>query len=118
MNQKIENKQQLISKIIQDATRQAEKANKTAERQLEAMQAEIDKKEFYLNEIEQIKSNITALEKKAASQQEKIDALMRIRKSINTAINTYFSNYSQMEYTIDLPENLFEKLILYRLQFF
>ena len=110
LNSQIENKQQIISKIIQDATAQADIANVAAKRKLDSMQAEIDKKEFYLNEIEQIKRNITALENKAVSQQEKIDALMRIRKSVNTAINTYFSNYSQMEYTIDLPDELIREI--------
>lgn len=50
--------------------------------ELNHIQGEINKREFYLNEVEKIKENLAALQKKEAARIEKIDALMRIRKSV------------------------------------
>ncbi len=52
----------------------------------------IDKREFYLNEVDAIKKNLAAFQKKETIQIEKIDALMRIRKSVNAAVTQYFRN--------------------------
>ena len=94
----IENAHNDAEKILNQANTDADKilneANQRtadAQHELNRVQGEIDKREFYLNEVEAIKENLSALDKKKTSLEEKIDKLMRIRKAVNDAIKKYFA---------------------------
>ena len=91
LNAEIENKEETTARIINDAMWQAEQHKRSARRELDRIQAEINKREFYLREVERIKENISAPEKKERSLIEKIDSLMRTRKAVNSAVKTYLS---------------------------
>lgn len=81
----IEHREEIIAEMVAESLSRARG-------ELERIQGEIDKREFYLNEVEKIKENLAALQKKETSLIEKIDALMRVRKSVNAAITQYFRN--------------------------
>lgn len=81
----IEHREEIIAEMVAESLSRARG-------ELDRIQGEIDKREFYLNEVEKIKENLAALQKKETSLIEKIDALMRVRKSVNAAITQYFRN--------------------------
>lgn len=66
-----------------------------AKRRLARIEAEIEKKSFYYGEIERIKDEIEALEKKEAARKEKIIRLSAVQKSVNNAIKAYFNESSE-----------------------
>ena len=111
LNAEIENKEETTARIINDAMWQAEQHKRSARRELDRIQAEINKREFYLREVERIKENISALEKKERSLTEKIDLLMRTRKAVNSAVKTYLSNMPNIsEQMINLPPGLIREV--------
>lgn len=107
----IEQKKREGEKIINDVMWQAEQNKRDAHRELERIQAKINKREFYLNEVERIKENISALEKKERSLTEKIDLLMRTRKAVNSAVKTYFQHTASASgFELKLPPNLIREV--------
>lgn len=111
LNDEIEKKQLIVEQIIQDATNQAERMNQDALKKLDYINSEISKKDSYLAEVEEIKQRISALTKKFDSQKEKVDLLMRLRKTVNSAIQNYFKDYENVtEYTIKLPPSVIDEI--------
>ena len=111
LNDEIEKRQLTAEKIIQDATNQAAKMEQDALKKLERINSEISKKDSYLAEVEEIKQRISALTKKFDSQKEKVDLLMRLRKTVNSAIQNYFKDYENVtEYTIKLPPSVINEI--------
>ena len=92
LDEKISNRQSIMEQIIKDASADAEASLVDIKSHLSNINAEIEKKDFYINEVNRIKEEITSLDKKVSSRQEKIDHLMSIQKSVNNAIKTYFKN--------------------------
>ncbi|MBR1646902.1 MAG: GIY-YIG nuclease family protein [Selenomonadaceae bacterium] len=98
-------------KILSDAKTQAEatvadarKKNSELACELERIQAEIDKREFYLSEVERVKAALVDVQKKQVAQQNKLDSLMRLRKVVNSAVQKYLANLPTFqEQTIALP---------------
>lgn len=101
-------------KILSDAKTQAvllvdEARQKNLElaRELERIQAEIDKRELYLSEVERVKAELVDVQKKQVAQQAKLDSLMRLRKAVNAAVQKYLSNIPTFqEQTIALPREV------------
>lgn len=111
LNAEIELKEETTARIINEATRQAEQYNAAARRELDHINSEIGKREFYLSEVERIKENISMLEKKERSLTEKIDSLMRIRKAVNAAVKNYLSNVPNLsDQMINLPLGLIREV--------
>lgn len=78
---------------------------------LDTINAEIEKKDFYMSEINRLKEEIEALDKKVSSRQEKIDHLMSIQKSVNHAIKAYFKESDlEREHELVLPANLIREI--------
>lgn len=78
---------------------------------LDNINAEIEKKDFYMSEINRLKEEIEALDKKVSSRQEKIDHLMSIQKSVNHAIKAYFKESDlEREHELVLPANLIREI--------
>lgn len=106
LEHKIANREEVVAQIVAEGTWKARERNSAAQRELERIQAEIDKREFYLNEVERIKQNLESLQKKSATLAEKIDSQMRVRKAVNAAVRKYLTGFRYLgEYTINLtPE--------------
>ena len=78
---------------------------------LDTINAEIEKKDSYMSEINRLKEEIEALDKKVSSRQEKIDHLMSIQKSVNHAIKAYFKESDlEREHELVLPANLIREI--------
>lgn len=111
ISQKIEDKDAIYKQIAEDATKKANQKLTEQMDQLEAINAEIDKKDFYISEINHLKNEIEDLNKKVSSRQEKIDRLMTIQKSVNHAIKKYFKNFAlEQNHTIVLPTELVREI--------
>ena len=111
ISQKIEDKDAIYKQITEDATKKANQKLTEQMDQLEAINAEIDKKDFYISEINHLKDEIEDLNKKVSSRQEKIDRLMTIQKSVNHAIKKYFKNFAlEQNHTIVLPAELVREI--------
>lgn len=107
LNEQITNKQSIIDQIIKEATADADTRLTETKSQLSYITAEIDKKDFYISEVNRIKEELTSLDKKVLSRQEKIDHLISIQKSVNHAIKTYFKDSEFFsEQLINLPNEL------------
>lgn len=85
--------------IIENAQAQAEELTHNSQKQLNYLtqqinytNAEIEKKAFYIAEVDRIKAEIENLEKKFAGRQAKMDRLMSIYKSVDKSLKTYFKN--------------------------
>lgn len=108
---KIEEKQAFINKTRQEVLSEAQAELEATTAKLTYMNAEIDKKQFYLDEVTIIKTELEKLDKKMSSKQEKIDHLMSIQKSINHAIKTYFSeDFYINEHELTLPSSLIKEI--------
>lgn len=106
LEHKIANREEVVAQIVAEGSWKARERNSAAQRELERIQAEIDKREFYLNEVERIKLELESLRKKSATLAEKIDSQMRVRKAVNAAVRKYLTGFRYLEeYTINLtPE--------------
>lgn len=111
ISQKIEDKDAIYKQITENATKKANQKLTEQMDQLEAINAEIDKKDFYISEINHLKNEIEDLNKKVSSRQEKIDRLMTIQKSVNHAIKKYFKNFAlEQNHTIVLPAEIIREI--------
>lgn len=111
LDEKISNRQSIMDQIIKDASANAEKSVLDKNSQLLQITAEIEKKDFYYNEIIRIKKEISELDKKVISRQEKIDHLISIQKSVNNAIKTYFKNATApYDQSLTLPAELIKDI--------
>jgi len=111
LDEKISNRQSIMDQIIKDASANAEKYVLDKNSQLLQITAEIEKKDFYYNEIIRIKKEIFELDKKVISRQEKIDHLISIQKSVNNAIKTYFKNSTApYDQSLTLPAELIKDI--------
>ena len=98
------NAQANAKSIVDVAHSQAERILHSAETELARIQNEIGKRDVYLREVETIKSELVTLQKKHSSLVEKIDVLMRLRKSVNGAVKKYLSTFQNLpDHTINLP---------------
>lgn len=111
INQKIHNKQTIIDEFMREASEKAESLLAEKKSELVYIENEIEKKDFYISQVNRIKEDIAELEKKRLSREEKIDRLMSIQKSVNKAVKTYFKDMETAEATqIILPENLLAEI--------
>jgi len=85
--------------IIRNAQAQAEELTRNSQQQLNYLtqqinytNTEIEKKAFYIAEVDRIKAEIENLEKKFSGRQAKMDRLMSIYKSVDKSLKTYFKN--------------------------
>ncbi|MDQ0204968.1 GIY-YIG nuclease family protein [Pectinatus haikarae] len=107
LNAKIANKQSIIDETIKEATKQADFKLTDKKNELDYINAEIDKKSFYMDEINTLKDEINSLETKMTSRQDKIARLMSIQKSVNRAIKVYLKHAkTTTDDQIILPQNL------------
>ncbi|WP_304153658.1 GIY-YIG nuclease family protein [Megamonas hypermegale] len=107
LTKQLEHKEQLVQEIINNA-------NSKADEQLRNINNEIDKKAFYMTEIDRLKAELESLEKKENNRIKKIQKLDTIQKSINGCIKKYFEQ-SQEPYdrTINLPNDLIRDINTY-----
>lgn len=111
ISQKISDKDAIYKQIAEDATREANQQLSDQMDALNTINAEIEKKDFYMSEINRLKEEIASLDKKVSSRQEKIDHLMTIQKSVNHAIKKYFKYFAMEEnHTIVLPPELVREI--------
>lgn len=111
ISQKIADKDAIYKQIAEDATREANQQLSDQMDTLNTINAEIEKKDFYMSEINHLKEEIASLDKKVSSRQEKIDHLMTIQKSVNHAIKKYFKYFAMEEnHTIVLPPELVREI--------
>lgn len=111
INQKIQDRDAIFAKIVEEATAEANKQLTDQTAQLTTINAEIDKKEFYMNEVSRLKDDIESLEKKATTRQEKIDHLISIQKSVNHAIKKYFKESTdEYDHELILPADLIKEI--------
>ncbi|WP_304068340.1 GIY-YIG nuclease family protein [Megamonas hypermegale] len=107
LTRQLEHKEQLVQEIINNA-------NSKADEQLRNINNEIDKKAFYMTEIDRLKAELESLAKKENNRIKKIQKLDTIQKSINGCIKKYFEQ-SQEPYdrTINLPDDLIRDINTY-----
>lgn len=107
LNNQINHKEKLIQEIINDA-------NSQAHEKLSNINNEIDKKAFYMSEIDRLKDELDKLEKKQNNRIKKIQKLDTIQKSINGCLKKYFE-FSREPYdrTIKLPAELINDINTY-----
>lgn len=107
LNNQINHKEKLIQEIINDA-------NSQAHEKLSNINNEIDKKAFYMSEIDRLKDELDRLEKKQNNRIKKIQKLDTIQKSINGCLKKYFE-FSREPYdrTIKLPAELINDINTY-----
>ena len=107
LNNQINHKEKLIQEIINDA-------NSQANEKLSNINNEIDKKAFYLSEIDKLKDEINKLEKKQNNRIKKIQKLDSIQKSINGCLKKYFEfSHEPYDRTITLPAELINDINTY-----
>lgn len=107
LNNQINHKEKLIQEIINDA-------NSQAHEKLSNINNEIDKKAFYLSEIDRLKDEINRLEKKQNNRIKKIQKLDTIQKSINGCLKKYFEfSHEPYDRTITLPAELINDINTY-----
>lgn len=95
----IGNAQAQAEELIRNAQSQADSLTRKSQQQLNYLtqqinytNAEIEKKAFYIAEVDRIKAEIENLEKKFSGRQAKMDRLMSIYKSVDKSLKTYFKN--------------------------
>ncbi|WP_287762637.1 GIY-YIG nuclease family protein [Megamonas sp.] len=107
LNNQINHKEKLIQEIIANA-------NSQANEKLNNIKNEIDKKAFYLSEIDRLKDEINRLEKKQNNRIKKIQKLDTIQKSINGCLKKYFEfSHEPYDRTITLPAELINDINTY-----
>lgn len=107
LNNQINHKEKLIQEIINDA-------NSQANEKLSNINNEIDKKAFYLSEIDKLKDELDRLEKKQNNRIKKIQKLDSIQKSINGCLKKYFEfSHEPYDRTITLPAELINDINTY-----
>lgn len=107
LNKQINHKEKLIQEIIANA-------NSQANEKLNNINNEIDKKAFYLSEIDRLKDEINKLEKKQNNRIKKIQKLDTIQKSINGCLKKYFEfSHEPYDRTITLPAELIKDINTY-----
>lgn len=107
LNNQINHKEKLIQEIIANA-------NSQANEKLSNINNEIDKKAFYLSEIDKLKDEINRLEKKQNNRIKKIQKLDSIQKSINGCLKKYFEfSHEPYDRTITLPAELINDINTY-----
>lgn len=107
LNNQINHKEKLIQEIIANA-------NSQANEKLNNINNEIDKKAFYLSEIDRLKDEINKLEKKQNNRIKKIQKLDTIQKSINSCLKKYFEfSHEPYDRTITLPAELIKDINTY-----
>ena len=107
LNNQINHKEKLIQEIIANA-------NSQANEKLNNINNEIDKKAFYLSEIDRLKDEINKLEKKQNNRIKKIQKLDTIQKSINGCLKKYFEfSHEPYDRTITLPAELIKDINTY-----
>ena len=106
LNNQINHKEKLIQEIIANA-------NSQANEKLNNINNEIDKKAFYLSEIDRLKDEINRLEKKQNNRIKK-QKLDTIQKSINGCLKKYFEfSHEPYDRTITLPAELINDINTY-----
>ena len=95
----VENAQAQAEELMRNAQSQADSLTCKSQQQLNYLtqqinytNAEIEKKAFYIAEVDRIKAEIENLEKKFSGRQAKMDRLMSIYKSVDKSLKTYFKN--------------------------
>lgn len=107
LDNQINHKEKLIQEIINNA-------NSQANEKLSNINNEIDKKAFYLSEIDKLKDEINKLEKKQNNRIKKIQKLDSIQKSINGCLKKYFEfSHEPYDRTITLPAELINDINTY-----
>lgn len=107
LNNQINHKEKLIQEIINDA-------NSQAHEKLSNINNEIDKKAFYMSEIDRLKDELDRLEKKQNNRIKKIQKLDSIQKSINSCLKKYFEfSHEPYDRTITLPAELINDINTY-----
>lgn len=107
LDNQINHKEKLIQEIINNA-------NSQANEKLSNINNEIDKKAFYLSEIDKLKDEINRLEKKQNNRIKKIQKLDSIQKSINGCLKKYFEfSHEPYDRTITLPAELINDINTY-----
>lgn len=107
LDNQINHKEKLIQEIINNA-------NSQANEKLSNINNEIDKKAFYLSEIDRLKDEINKLEKKQNNRIKKIQKLDTIQKSINGCLKKYFEfSHEPYDRTITLPAELIKDINTY-----
>lgn len=107
LNNQINHKEKLIQEIINDA-------NSQAHEKLSNINNEIDKKAFYMSEIDRLKDELDRLEKKQNNRIKKIQKLDTIQKSINGCLKKYFEfSHEPYDRTITLPAELIKDINTY-----
>ena len=111
LNDQIKNKSLVIQQFKQQAIDEANKELSDTKADLARINAEIEKKDFYMNEINTLKLEIDSLDTKIKRRQEKINQLMSVQKSVNAAIKTYFkSTYQAGDQELILPAELIRQI--------
>ena len=111
LNDQIKNKSLVIQQFKQQAIDEANKELSDTKADLARINAEIEKKDFYMNEINTLKLEIESLDTKIKKRQEKINQLMSVQKSVNAAIKTYFkSTYQAGDQELILPAELIRQI--------
>lgn len=111
LNDQIKNKSLVIQQFKQQAIDEANKELSDTKADLARINAEIEKKDFYMNEINTLKLEIESLDTKIKRRQEKINQLMSVQKSVNAAIKTYFkSTYQAGDQELILPAELIRQI--------
>ena len=107
LNKQLEHKEQLVQEIINNA-------NIKADEQLRNINNEIDKKAYYMTEIDRLKAELESLTKKENNRIKKIQKLDTIQKSINGCIKKYFEqSHEPYDRTIKLPADLIRDINTY-----
>ena len=95
----IGNAQAQAEELMRNAQSQADSLTRKSQQQLNYLtqqinytNAEIEKKAFYIAEVDRIKAEIENLEKKFSGRQAKMDRLISIYKSVDKSLKTYFKN--------------------------
>lgn len=111
LNDQIKNKSLVIQQFKQQAIDEANKELSDTKADLARINAEIEKKDFYMNEINTLKLEIDSLDTKIKRRQEKINQLISVQKSVNAAIKTYFkSTYQAGDQELILPAELIRQI--------
>lgn len=112
----VEDAQTKADHIARDAEENAAELKRSNEkllleqkRKLISIGAEIEKKDFYLSEVERIKAEINDLEAKFTTRQAKMNRLMSIYKSVDKSLKTYFEP-NGYDFSVTLPEDLLSEI--------
>lgn len=103
----IANRQRFFDEIMFDAVKQAEEKSIEiiggAEKKLVHIESEISKKDIYIKEVEDIKSDYENVSIQISSQQKKLSKIKSLYKAMNSSIDQFF-NFESSIHDIKLPE--------------